>query len=126
MEQYYIKDKNGRYKEAGYSMPDMYPGLYFHQKVKYGKRTTSVNYWLGEPKGEPVNLPLLIEILKNDDKLTKYIMELQDSDEALPKSSFKTGPLKILNWSVQELSVNILRFLYNELVDKESDSKDDV
>ena len=126
MEKYYRKLSNGRYEEAGYSCPDMFDGLYFRQSMRNSTRTTSVNYWLGPNPIEPVDLNSLISIMKMDGDLCKYLQKLTDKDsdelEELRKDNgFIRGPLEFYNWSVQDLAVVMLRFLYNKK--REMDTK---
>lgn len=117
MEKLYRKLKNGRYEEVGYSSLDLPNGLYFSQKTKSGKRTTSVNYWLGNVKKEPIDLQLLINIMSNDDSLALYLMRLKDDTkdyrELKDGNNYITEPL-MFNWSPQDLALAVLNFIYKE------------
>jgi len=123
MEKYYIK-KGRRYIEAGYSMPDISTGLYFHQKTDYGSRTTSINYWVGVNPAEPVDISALIAIMSKDDRLARYLSALQDENSEEYKKAkedcgdFVKGPLTMYNWSSQDLAACILRLLYEEFTGK--------
>jgi hypothetical protein len=120
MEKLYRKLANGRYEDAGYTLPDITPGLYFQQNTEYGSRRTSVNYWLGGVKSEPVNIKRLLDYMAMDDKLSKYIAAIQDEKseeyQQLKKDcgGYLKSPPKIYEISNFDLSVAILRFLYNE------------
>ena len=129
MEKYYIKKPNGRYEYAGYSTPNMYEGLYFHQKTGYGSRTTSIAYWVGKNPEEPVDIDLLVGIMNKDGELAEYIGKLQDPDsvelkELKEENGHIRGPLEMYNWSRHDLAVILLRFIYNKLKEKNSAQKE--
>lgn len=120
MEKYYVKHGN-RYVPAGYSLPDLHNGFYFHQKEPRGSRTTSILYWLGSNCSEPVDLNLLVKVMRLDEKVSSYIMKIQDknSPEYAKLVEDAGGYVKdvpaLLNISAQELAVSILRIVYEEL-----------
>jgi len=120
METYYVK-KGRKYIPVGYNVPDMHDGLYLTEKTGYGRRTTSIAYWLGQPKKQPADLQKLIEVMKNDDRLAKYLSKIQDEESVEFKELkidfggyIKESP-RIYNISTQDLALAVLRFLYNEL-----------
>lgn len=120
METYYIK-KGKRYIPVGYNAPDMHDGLYLTEKTSYGRRTTSVAYWLGQPKKQPVDLLKLIEVMKNDDRLANYLSKIQDEESVefkelkIDSGGYVKEPPRIYNISMQDLALAVLRFMYNEL-----------
>lgn len=113
MEDYYIK-VGRKYVRVGYNLPDMHDGLYYREK----NRTTSVAYWHGRHIPQPINIPLLIEIMRKDDKLSKFLYNIQDENsEEFKQMKENSGgyvkePPKVYNISAQDLSLEILRFIY--------------
>lgn len=117
MEKLYRRLPNGKYQEAGYQLPDVYPGLYFCQDVPNGQRKTSINYWLGGDFKEPIHLEKLLTIMSLDNDLASYLMKLTEESpeyEQAKKDSNLRDHLKVYNTSMQDLSVLILRWLYNK------------
>lgn len=120
MEKYYVK-RGKRYIEAGYNVPNLCEGIYFHQKTKFGSRTTSLNWWVGSAPSEPIDTKLLIQIMRIDEDLSNWLMKIQQNNSDEYKQ-FKENSLgfikdnpKIYNVSVQDLSVGILRLVYESL-----------
>jgi len=118
MKTYYVKDDNGRYVPVGYNSPDFGEGLYFRQHQKYGKRTTSIAYWVGSGPKEPVDVNRLVSLMKLDEDLARYIGKIQD--ETTPEykqlkedcGGFVKEAPKIYNISHQDLAAAVLRWLY--------------
>ena len=116
-EQYYLK-VGRRYVPAGYSLPDMGEGLYWHQKTPYGSPTTSVCHWAGTNPPQPLDVQKLIAIMSEDDRLVEYIGKLTnpESDEFKKakedQGGYIHGPLQLYNWSAQDLATCILRFAF--------------
>jgi len=123
-EEYFVKE-NGRYISIGTARPDYLPnGLYFHQNVKHGARTTSVQHWVGQDPQQPIDLNRLISLMKKDEELAKYLSEIQRESPEYEKLKLNAGgyitePPRIYNISMQELAIAVLRFLF------EQESKDD-
>lgn len=130
MEDYYVK-VGKKYKRVGYSGPDMYDGLYYRQSTKYGSQTTSVAYWHGKFTPQPVDLQSLVDIMVMADTLSSYILNIQklDSEEfkELKENSggYVKEPPKVYNISNHDLSVAILRFIY-EKVKEAKDEKNNL
>jgi len=110
MEKYYIKLPNGRYQEVGYNVPDMCDGFYFTQRVGAGRRTTLVPYWAGrlQDLDEVLNVQKLVTIMQHDDNLCMFLREHIDA-----------GNLKVFNISLNDFSLDILRFLYHTIIKEE-------
>ena len=125
MEKLYRKLPNGKYESAGYTTPDIYPGLYFCQDVANGKRKTSVNYWLGGDFKEPVHLEKLFSIMSLDCDLASYLIRLTEKDSKETEQAKKDHNIKehinFHNISAQDLSILVLRFLYNQSQKSEND-----
>ena len=120
MTDYYIKNKNGRYERVGYSHPDMPDGFYYKER----NRKTSIPWWLGPHDGSVVNTKLLTEICKNDEGLSQFLVKLTDENSEELKAyrqhtGFIQGPLKVYNWSMQDLSLAVLQWVYKRLVEKD-------
>ncbi len=120
MDKYFVK-RGKKYVPAGYSLPDLHNGFYFHQKEDRGSRTTSILYWLGSNCSEPVDLNLLVKVMKLDEKVSSYIMAIQDKDSpeyaklVEDAGGYVKDVPKIYNISAQELAVSVLRIVYEEL-----------
>ena len=125
MERLYRKLPNGKYESAGLcrdKVIDIPDGLYFSQK----NRTTSVTYWLGNVKKEPVDLGMLIQMMSYDNELACFLSSIQDEQSEEYKNlksenGFINSAPKIYNISMQDLAVCILRFLYNKYLNEEEE-----
>lgn len=119
MQQYYIK-KGKKFIPAGWNCPNLPEGVYFHQKEPNGSRTTSLNWWVGTNPSQPIDMNLLIQVLRLDDSLARYLNKIQEDSpefQALKADAVGhiTEPPKIFNISPHELAVAVLRFVYEEL-----------
>lgn len=121
MEKYYTKDdRTGRYTFAGYHSPNLPPGIYCVHNTKYGKRTTSMAYWMGDSE-EPIDAHLAAKVMKLDDKVCDVLNKLSDPESQEYKKikqeqgGWVFGPLKLYNFSPYLLSQIILREVYKEL-----------
>ncbi len=122
-EEYFVK-VNGRYQSVGTSRPDYLPnGLYFHQNIPSGTRTTSVQHWVGTDPKQPIDLNRLLSLMQQDEKLMTYLAAIQTEDSPEYKklkvdcAGYVKNPPRIYNISMHDLATAVLRFLFQEEVD---------
>jgi hypothetical protein len=127
MEKLYRKvvSKKGkvRYEEAGWGPADLSPGLYFSSKHSHGKRVTSIPYWVGDHVKTPVDISLITRIMSMDDELCSFLQKLTDEDSEAVRILRERGVRildvpKIYNISMQDLSIAVLRKIYDILVEE--------
>lgn len=117
--EYFVRE-NGRYKSIGVARPDTMPeGLYFHQKQPTGSRTTSVLHWVGTNPEQPLDINRLLGLMKQDEKLMKYLAAIQRNDSPEYKKlevdcGYVVEPPRIYNISMHDLAVAILRYLFEQ------------
>ena len=118
-DEYFVK-QNGRYKSIGHSRPDtMREGVYFHQNQPNGSKTTCLSYWIGKDPKQPIDVNRLVHLMAQEGKLIKYLAAIQfpDSPEYQKlrvDSRSVSAPPRIFNISMQDLSVAILRYLFEQ------------
>lgn len=116
----YRKLPNGRYEPAGMETDTVLgDGIWVIRTTKNSKSYTSVAYLVGETK-EPKDILTHASLQSLQDKLTDYIMKLQDedseeySDAKNVLSGFLRGPLSFYNISANDLSMMIIRRIAEE------------
>ena len=120
METLYRKLPNGRYEPVGMGTDTVLgDGIWVIKTTKISKSYRSVAYLVGEPK-EPKDVLTHASLQSLHDKLTDYIMKLQDenseeySDAKDVLSGFLRGPLSLYNISPNDLSTMIIRRIAEE------------
>jgi len=121
MEELYRKQKNGKYKLAGYSgVPDLSDGIWMVQSKEACKTTSNLLLRISDLK-RPVDVTTQAAMFSIGDELSAYLLALNDQNTEEWKhakeflAGWLSGEVNITNISMYDLSSLILKFIANKI-----------
>jgi len=115
MEKLFRKLENGRYQSVGYSMPEMYDGIWVVESNGSGKSVTNLAWKVGDIK-RPVDVTTHVAIQSMEDVLIDELFHIQRNG-----IDGVCDHVSIGNVSMSELATHILRALACEIEKQENE-----